>query len=107
MALTKEQREALEGISPEDLASLVGVTHRAETILRVNPEDERKYGDVSIAKRQTNGYIRTKTGVWETDLPSVAAQAQVAFDKLQAEKDEADRKDFESLMEAALAELQE
>jgi hypothetical protein len=35
----------------------------------------------------------------------VAAQSQIAFEALQAEKDETDRKDFESLMEAALTEL--
>lgn len=86
MGLTAKQREVIEGISPEDLASIVGAANRASTEVRVNDTDDRKYGDVSIFKVQANGYARPKMGVYTKGIPALIEQLQTAFDVLENEQ---------------------
>lgn len=87
MALTKEQLEVLQGIDPADLAALVGRSHRAETEVRVNDEDNRKFGDVSIYKVQENGYSRPKTGLFTDGIPTLIEQLQDAYAELKPEQE--------------------
>ena len=90
MALTAEQRALLESIDPKDLAAVVGRAHRAETEVRINDEDNRKYGDVSIYKVQDNGYARPKMGVFTDSIPTLVEQLEAAYAALATEADDSD-----------------
>jgi len=82
MALTKEQAAVLEGIDPQDLATLVAQSNRADTEVRVNDEDNVKFGQVSIYKVMSGGYARPKMGVDADGIPSLIEGLQAAFAEL-------------------------
>ena len=79
MALTAEQAAVLEGIDPQDLATLVAQTNRADTEVRINDADNVKFGEVSVYKVQSNGYARPKLGVDADAIPGLIDGLQVAF----------------------------
>ncbi len=82
MALTPQQTEVLEGISPEDLATLVSKANRADTEVRINDEDNQKFGEVSLYKVQGNGYARPKMGIDADGIPGLIVGLQEAFASL-------------------------
>lgn len=79
MALTAEQAKVLEGIDPQDLATLVSKANRADTEVRINDEDNQKFGEVSLYKVQSNGYARPKMGIDADGIPGLIAGLQDAF----------------------------
>ena len=92
MSTSTEQTKALEmleklGIDPVQLvqeaglANIVKVQHASFEVL-VNDEANKKYGDVTIYKVQSNGYRTPKTGVFSKDLPGLIEQLQAAQEKL-------------------------
>ena len=85
MALTKEQAKVLEGIDPQDLATLVSKANRADTEVRINDEDNQKFGEVSLYKVQSNGYARPKMGIDADGIPGLIAGLQDAFATLRSD----------------------
>jgi hypothetical protein len=85
MALTAEQAKVLEGIDPQDLATLVSKTNRADTEVRINDEDNTKFGEVSLYKVQSNGYARPKMGIDADGIPGLIAGLQEAFATLRSD----------------------
>ena len=82
MALTTEQAEVLAGIDPADLATLVSKANRADTEVRINDEDNQKFGEVSLYKVQSNGYARPKMGIDADGIPGLIVGLQEAFSTL-------------------------
>lgn len=62
--LKKEQIDKL-------LSGLTAARTTAGLEVVVNPEGERKYGDVSIFKVQANGYRKPKMGVFTKDIQTL------------------------------------
>jgi hypothetical protein len=87
MSLTAEQASVLEGISPEDLATLVSKANRADTEVRINDEDNQKFGEVSLYKVQSNGYARPKMGIDADGIPGLIAGLQDAFATLRPDQE--------------------
>lgn len=73
------------GLSLKDLASVVSETNRADTDVRVNDEENRKFGDVSIYKVQDNGFARPKMGVFTDSIPGLIGQLEAAYAVIQPE----------------------
>ncbi len=82
MSLTAEQAALLEDLSPEDLATLVSKANRADTEVRINDEDNQKFGEVSLYKVQSNGYARPKMGIDVDGIPGLIAGLEAAYTTL-------------------------
>jgi hypothetical protein len=89
MATKEETLQAVKdaGINLADLAEALNPTEHADTEVRVNDEDNRKYGDASIYKVQANGFARPKMGVFTDSIPNLIGQLQEAYAELQPEKE--------------------
>lgn len=88
--MTKTREETLQelkdaGFDLNDLAAALTPTVRADTQVRINDEDNRKFGDASIYKVQSNGYAKPKMGVFKDSIPNLIGQLQEAYATLQPE----------------------
>lgn len=71
----------LKGDALEDaIAGIANVRTTAEVIVRVNKGEEVKFGNVSIIKRQPNGFERPLGGFAFAQLPALIAQLQEAYE---------------------------
>ena len=68
-------------------AALAPQAERADTEVRVNDEDNRKFGDASIYKVQANGFARPKMGVFADGIPNLIGQLEKALASIQPEKE--------------------
>lgn len=92
MSLSADQQKALKtleslGIDPVELVKQAGLANvqirqRASFEVIVNDEDNRKYGDVTIYKVQSNGFRAPKVGIAKTDLADLIERLQKAATQL-------------------------
>jgi hypothetical protein len=83
---TDQAREAFEaaGLTGKALdnaiAGLSNMRVTAQVVVRVNSEDERKFGDVSIIKIQANGFEKPTGGFKFAQLPELIAGLTAAYE---------------------------
>ncbi len=77
--LTAEQQAVLESMTPEQVATAVAKLNRADTEVRINDEDNQKFGEVSLYKVQGSGYARPKMGIDADGIPGLIEGLQDAF----------------------------
>ncbi len=71
----------LKGQKLDDaLAGIANVRTTAEVLVQTNAGEELKFGNVSIIKRQANGFERPLGGFSFDQLPNLIEQLQAAYD---------------------------